>query len=353
MILITDRLSTACALKETIQVVEPCTVVALGQAYEVGSEHTIVICDIDPGTPDVLSLTKAVLARCRPCSTIPVLHLARRGGEAALGQARSLGATAVMPHDASPTQILFTVKRLVEARRSAVPRTAAPAIAVVADNVRKAGSIYNGVLGSLRSGEPVSVDTLERGSTAVLAAVGGGRLATWLDVVRSYDDITYQHCLLVACFAASFSMSLGLSVGGQRLVAKAALLHDIGKLHIDRDILNKPGKLTAAEMDVVRRHPAIGHRMLVNQGGFDPQVLDMVLHHHEFLDGSGYPDGIGGDAIAPLVRLLTICDIYAALVERRSYKAPMSSRDAFAILHGMAGKLDRSLLRSFEAMVEG
>ena len=79
----------------------------------------------------------------------------------------------------------------------------------------------------------------------------------------------------------------------------------------------------------------------------------VVRHHHEMLDGSGYPDGLKGDAIRDIVRLITVCDVYAALVERRLYRPPQTAREALRILHGMDGKLDADLVRAFARSVAG
>ena len=98
--------------------------------------------------------------------------------------------------------------------------------------------------------------------------------------------------------------------------------------------------------------PRSATRCWVRQGGFDPQLLDIVRHHHEYIDGSGYPDALSGERVTALSRLVTICDIYAALIERRSYKAPMPPRDALATLAAMGGKIDAGLLRAFRELVE-
>jgi len=102
----------------------------------------------------------------------------------------------------------------------------------------------------------------------------------------------------------------------------------------------------------MRTHPGIGYDILREQGDYEPEMLDVVLHHHELLDGSGYPDGLSGSQIGDLVRLITICDIYAALIERRPYKQPMASARAFEILQEMGNKLEAALVRAFTRVVE-
>src|SRR5260370_13091500 len=123
----------------------------------------------------------------------------------------------------------------------------------------------------------------------------------------------------------------------QGRVARAALLHDVGKAFMPVALRDKPGALTDAEMDEMREHPRLGYDKLAAQGGFPPEMLDVVLHHHEFLDGTGYPDGLSGNQISDIVRLTTIVDIYTALIEKRAYRSPMTHAEAFAVMEQMGG----------------
>ncbi|WP_238183315.1 HD-GYP domain-containing protein, partial [Methylobacterium trifolii] len=135
----------------------------------------------------------------------------------------------------------------------------------------------------------------------------------------------------------------------------AALVHDVGKARIPLAILNKPGPLDAAEMAVMRTHAAVGHDILFASGMRDPVALPATRHHHEMLDGSGYPDRLSGDRIDDPIRLLTICDIYAALTERRPYRPAMPQAEALRVLRGMsaAAKLEPALVEAFAASLEG
>ena len=101
----------------------------------------------------------------------------------------------------------------------------------------------------------------------------------------------------------------------------------------------------------MRTHARIGYELLREQGGYEPELLEVVLRHHELLDGSGYPDGLIGSQINDLVRLVTICDIYAALIERRPYRQVMEPAQAFKILQEMEGKLEGALVRAFAQVV--
>ena len=106
-------------------------------------------------------------------------------------------------------------------------------------------------------------------------------------------------------------------------------------------------------MDQMREHPRRGYDALAAQGGFPPEMLDVVLHHHEFLDGTGYPNGLSGKQISDIVRLTTIVDIYAALVEKRAYRLQFTHAKAFAMMEEMGDKLDQQLLQAFRPVAFG
>ena len=127
----------------------------------------------------------------------------------------------------------------------------------------------------------------------------------------------------------------------------AAMFHDIGKAKIPLAILDKPGRLEVEERALIETHPAAGWEALKENPNISLEVLDAVRHHHEYLDGSGYPDALGAESISDVVQILTISDIFAALIERRNYKPPMSREQAYEIIQGMHGKLEVPLVAAF------
>ncbi|HUG60425.1 MAG TPA: HD domain-containing phosphohydrolase, partial [Methylomirabilota bacterium] len=173
-------------------------------------------------------------------------------------------------------------------------------------------------------------------------------LDRWRSTVRNHHRGTYQHSLLVSGLASRFGALLGLPTSERQVLTGAALIHDIGKIRIPTELLDKIGALTDAEFAIVRKHPSIGAAYLAG-AGLDPRIVSAVRHHHEMLDGSGYPDGLVGAEIPSIVRLVTICDIFGALVEQRSYKLPAPAVVAYATLEAMTaqGKLDAALVAAF------
>ena len=162
-----------------------------------------------------------------------------------------------------------------------------------------------------------------------------------------------EHSKGVVALALAVGRRLGHDARAQRDLEFGALLHDIGKLKVPGEILNKPGKLTPAEWEIVKRHPEDGQRMLERIGGVLAQVGLTVRAHHERWDGGGYPDGLGGTAIPLDARIICACDAYSAMTTNRSYRAAMPVADAIAELRRCAGtQFDPVVVEAVVAIVE-
>lgn len=138
--------------------------------------------------------------------------------------------------------------------------------------------------------------------------------------LKTADDYTYMHSVAVCALMISLSRHLGLDDETTRQAGLAGLLHDIGKMAVPPEILNKPGKLTDDEFVSVREHPAAGLRMLEEAVGISAIVRDVCIHHHEKMDGTGYPHRLQGDAISRYARMGAVCDVYDAITSNRPYK---------------------------------
>jgi putative nucleotidyltransferase with HDIG domain len=171
--------------------------------------------------------------------------------------------------------------------------------------------------------------------------------------LKSKDETTFVHSLAVSALMVHLSQFMNLDPATVQVMGMAGLLHDIGKTKIPADILNKQGKLTAAELDLIRDHPALGHEILVRQSETPPKiVLDVCRHHHERLDGHGYPDGLPASDISLHVRISTICDVYDAITSVRPYKKPWTHMDAVNFMMAQQGAFDRELLHEFFSSME-
>jgi putative nucleotidyltransferase with HDIG domain len=202
-------------------------------------------------------------------------------------------------------------------------------------------------------GIPLTFSDVLQAETQIIKAIKRTSLREWLAMVGKHHNSSYRHCLFAAGSAVAFAQHLGMREDDQRRLTRAALLHDVGKAFIPLSILDKPSALTDDERAVMQTHAKLGYDSLAAEGSFPPEMLDVVLHHHEYLDGTGYPDGLAGDEISDIVRIITIADIHTALVEKRVYRAPMTHMQAFAVLESMQGKLDAHLLQAFRPVVLG
>jgi HD-GYP domain-containing protein (c-di-GMP phosphodiesterase class II) len=165
----------------------------------------------------------------------------------------------------------------------------------------------------------------------------GPRVRALVVQLTERDTSTAEHTRRVALLAARVGAELKLPPATQRHLAVGGLLHDIGKLSVPLAILRKPAALSDDEYSAVKRHPEAGRRLLEELGGFSPTVRSLVSDHHERLDGTGYPRGLRAEELPLHTRVLTVCDVYDALVSDRVYRAAWSPQQAFELLRAEAG----------------
>jgi putative nucleotidyltransferase with HDIG domain len=164
--------------------------------------------------------------------------------------------------------------------------------------------------------------------------------------LKTHDDYTYMHSVAVCTLMLALARELGLDEEQANLAGVGGLMHDLGKAVMPVEVLSKPGKLTDAEFAIMKQHPVAGAEML-RAGGADPKVRDIALHHHEKMNGSGYPDGLSGETISLLARMGAICDVYDAVTSERCYKKPW---DPAHTMHQMAtweGHFDKRIFHAF------
>lgn len=146
--------------------------------------------------------------------------------------------------------------------------------------------------------------------------------------------------------------ALGLDRQELTSLGRAALLHDLGKSKIQHNIVDKSGKLTYQEFEEMKAHPSLGHEIAINIGIDDKNMLDGIRHHHEKLDGTGYPDKLKGNEITLFPRIIGVCDIFDALTTRRSYKQAFTSFNALSLMKTqMDTHLDTSIVNAFIKML--
>jgi putative nucleotidyltransferase with HDIG domain len=168
----------------------------------------------------------------------------------------------------------------------------------------------------------------------------------WGDSIESKDRYTQGHCERVAFFACVLADSAGFSARSLFWFRIGALLHDIGKIIVPTEVLNKPGKLTEEEWAIMKRHPEAGLE-LVADIDFPGDIRAIIRNHHERWDGTGYPDRLAGEAIPLAARILCVADVYDALTTTRSYRPGLTHARAAEIMRSSPGQFDPELLDTF------
>ena len=257
-----------------------------------------------------------------------------------------------------------------EARDNRTPKTRNPAACKHAANPKRKGARQSANAARALSARQQAIATLSRSKAAVSKtfedlqvgwAVDLAPLGPVVDDIRAEierdakalfsvtrlkkkDDYTYLHSVAVCALMVALAQQMGYENDQARELGIAGLLHDVGKIGTPDDILQKPGELSETERKVIRNHPEHGHTMLSEMRGISPVALDVCLHHHEKVDGTGYPFGLAGEEISVFTRMAAVCDVFDALTSYRSYKKSMSDEMALEKMWSWEGHFDRHIL---------
>ena len=339
VVVLADRPDRGSAIAEAARTVSRCRVSGAAEGWVDLDVVQGVIADMSLNRADTRHCLKTLSSRLAG-QRMPLIYLMRTRQETELREAKQYGATACLSALTLPREVVTGLFRQIAPEKTMTDL-------LVEHSFDRADALFTEMLDAARTGriDPRAVDDE---IDPILNALREGGLQRWLDLVQAHDDMTVRHCLLVAGLVANFAVHLKLSAVDGTTLVRAGLVHDVGKAQIPLEILNKPGPLDACEMAVMRTHAVLGYEMLRASGMVDPVALEVTRHHHEMLDGSGYPDGLRNGQIGDAVRLLTICDIYAALTERRPYRSAMPQAQALPILRRMAStRLEAALVEAF------
>jgi len=170
---------------------------------------------------------------------------------------------------------------------------------------------------------------------------------TILTRIRHHSTYHWEHATNCAILVCGFSLFLGFNKETAQKMTLGALLHDIGVAKVPKAILDKPGKLNSNEMNVIKKHLAWGHQLCKRDGFSDPIIIDMLINHHERLDGSGYPRGLTKEKLSNLARITAIIDVYDAMTGDKVYGKGMQPIIALRHILGQKDKFDRELVQKF------
>ena len=210
-------------------------------------------------------------------------------------------------------------------------------------------SIFNNITDLVEKNVPLQYDNIKNACLPLIKSVNANNYRTILDNIKDYDNYTFSHSLKVATLLSLFGYYMKLNENEQLLISCGGLLHDVGKLSIDKKILNKPGKLTPEEYEIMKNHVNLSVNIL-RQSNIPEGIVLIAAQHHERIDGTGYPNKI--QKLDELSKMAAIIDIYSALTDRRAYKVALSQDHAFYIMEvEMENHFDWFLYKEFKAMI--
>lgn len=204
------------------------------------------------------------------------------------------------------------------------------------------------LFGDARLGRAIDPESAMPLVDAINASVGRHPDA-FISVARlkSHDEYTYMHSVAVCALMLALARRLGLPEAEVRDAGAAGLLHDLGKAAMPLAVLNKAGALTDEKFRVMKAHPQRGWEMLKVGGSAPESVLDVALHHHEKIDGSGYPHGLAGEAIGRMAKMGAVCDVYDAITSNRPYKKAWGPAESLQRMAAWKGHFDPEVFKAF------
>ncbi|MCU7373080.1 HD-GYP domain-containing protein [Paucibacter sp. O1-1] len=231
----------------------------------------------------------------------------------------------------------------------------APAPVSLGEELARAGELVNrsrqavmDLFGEARMGRAIDAEqclplvedvtaSVERNPSALIS----------LARLKTKDNYTYMHSVAVCALMVALARQLGLSTQTVREAGLAGLLHDVGKMMMPLEVLNKPGQLSDAEFSTMRTHPVQGYQALKAGGAVPQSTLDVCLHHHEKMDGSGYPEKLVGEQISLMARMGAVCDVYDAITSNRPYKTAWDPAGSIQRMAQWQGHFDPAVFQAF------
>ncbi|OAN51444.1 hypothetical protein A6A04_16130 [Paramagnetospirillum marisnigri] len=217
--------------------------------------------------------------------------------------------------------------------------------------LKRTSKVFTAIADLMAEGAPLPYEALHHACTPLVEAVSTGEYRSILDGVREHHNYSYVHSLRVAMFLTVFGHSIGLRGDDLMTLTTGGLVHDVGKMAVPQDVLNKPDRLTDQEMVIMRGHVSHTGDFLRSSPGLPRGALMIAEQHHEKLDGTGYPFGLKGGQVNELARMATIMDIFGALTDRRAYKAPMEPEQALHVMTQLGRQIDQRLLKTFRTVL--
>jgi HD-GYP domain-containing protein (c-di-GMP phosphodiesterase class II) len=259
---------------------------------------------------------------------------------------RGAGATLVKPfkHSHFLRAISALINKVVETRWRAAPM-------VLGAPLLKAAEVFETLSDLVGLQAILPTDDILGVGRDLVEATRQGQLMPLIEALDGHDNYLLTHSIRVAAYLALFGQTVGLKADSLVALSAAGLLLDIGKMEIPFTVLNKPGDLSADDLQVMKSHVARTLNLMARTPELPPAITLIAANHHERLDGSGYPRGLKGEALNKLARLAGVVDVYCALTDRRPYRAALDAEAALARMGEMGAALDAGLVQAFRALV--
>lgn len=280
--------------------------------------------------------------------TIPIICTATSDRSHFLADATAFGVRTSLVKPFRRSALLTALDREI---RSKVERSWTRIEPVQRAALKRTSKVFNAIADLMAEGLPLPYETLHHACSPLVEAVDNGVYRDILNGVREHHDYSYVHSLRVAMFLTVFGHSIGLRGDDLMTLTTGGLVHDVGKMAVPREVLDKPDRLSDTEMTLMRGHVASTGAFLRASPSLPRGTLLIAEQHHEKLDGTGYPFGLKGSAINDLARMATIIDIFGALTDRRAYKSSMEPEQALHVMTQMGRQLDQTLLATFRTVL--
>ncbi len=220
--------------------------------------------------------------------------------------------------------------------------------------LKESSSIFAAISDVLITGETIEFEDIKDNCGSLVEVVESGDFTEIMDGVKMHDDYTYAHSMRVGTLLTMLGHAAGFSKNDLLIMSTGGLLHDVGKMKIPHEVLNKPGKLTEEEFEIMKSHVPKTVDYLESCGNIPKGVMIIAEQHHEKLDGTGYPYGLKASELNELARMSSVVDVFSALTDRRVYKPEMPSDKAMRIMEEemCSGHLDPHYVKLFKVLLQ-
>lgn len=307
------------------------------------SRAIMLIIDVPLNNYQTVSTLKEILKQ--PITkSIPSLYILDAINRRQTVQVRALGGTDFLIH---PIKTNMFVSKLEELANDSIENAWSDLTKIQEAALRASLKVFEDIFENVEKDQPISNDDVRMCCDLTIEATRDEGLTSMISAIRTHHNYTYRHSMMVCGYMAAFGLLIGVSGIELQNLVSTGLIHDIGKAKIPSHLLNKPAPLNELEWKIMRKHPQYSREILESLD-FNQDIKDGCVHHHERLDGTGYPDGLAGEEISDIARMVAIADVFSGLTEKRTYKDSLPNQAAYDIMLSMDGHLDMTLVKAFK-----